>query len=198
MKKNKFISLALNFTSFLVSRVSVDRVVLHGSIARGDFDKESDIDLFVETDKKKKKQIEKVLELYKKTKEYEKYKLGGIRNELAIKCGRLDDWKDLKRSIISSGVVLYGRFVDKPEGLAQKVLFILDISKLSRTRKMKIWRKVYGYKQKVGKKIYVSEGLVEERVGRGAFICSLENAERVLKLLQKEKIKYKLMEIWVG
>lgn len=191
-------SLALNFTSFIVSRVDIDQIILFGSVAADNFDKESDIDLFIETDKKNQKKIVALYELYKKTKEYEKFKLEGINNEISIKCGKLEEWKDLKRSIISNGIVLYGKYTGKPEKLNHKVLFILDLRKLSRAKKVGIWRKIYGYKQKVGKKIYVSEGVIEKKIGRGAFITGVERIEKIKDYLKKSKVRYTLMDIWVG
>jgi predicted nucleotidyltransferase len=198
MERNKLISFALNFASFLISRIKVDRVILYGSVAANTFDKESDIDLFVEADKKDKKKIETLLELYKKSSDYEKFKLVGVKNEISIRCGKLEEWKDLKRSMISNGIVLYGRYTDKSEDSSQKVLFMLDVTGFSKTEKIKIWRKIYGYKQKVGKKVYISDSLAEEKIGRGAFLCGLENVEKVKEFLKKNKVKYRLKDIWVG
>jgi predicted nucleotidyltransferase len=197
MNQDKLISLAMNFSSFLVDRAKVDRIILYGSVATNSFDKGSDIDLFVEADKKFKKKVSSLLELYKKSKEYEKYKLDGVENEISIKCGRLDEWRDLKRSIISNGVVIYGKYEGKAEGLRHKILFMTELVGKSKAEKIKIWRKLYGYKQKVGKKIYVSEGLAERKIGRGAFISSLENSDKVKEFLRKKKVKYRLMDVWV-
>jgi predicted nucleotidyltransferase len=198
MKKEKLISLAMNFASFLVERVKVDRIILFGSVASGNFDKESDIDLFVESDKRNKKKIESLLELYKKSKEYEKYKLDGIEKEISVKSGKLSEWKGLERSIISNGILLYGRYIGKADKLEQRVLFVVDFGKRTKAEKIKIWRKVYGYKQKVGKKVYTSEGLAERKLGRGAFIVSLENAVKVKSILLKNRVKYEVIEVWFG
>lgn len=197
MDRTKLISLALNFASFLVRNVNVRGVILYGSVASNTFDKDSDIDLFIETDKKNKKKVESFLELYKKSKEYEKFRLGGIENEISVKCGKLEEWKSLKRSIVSNGIVLFGRFVDKVGGLNHKVLFMTEFTGKSKAEKIKVWRKLYGYRQKVGKKSYVSEGLVERKVGRGAFISALGNVEIVKDYLKRNKIKYKLIDVWV-
>src|SRR3989344_5551620 len=102
MNRNKLISLAMNFSSFLVGQVEVKSIVLFGSVAKNNFDDESDIDIFIECDKKDEKKIDNILDLYRKTGEYEKFRLEGIRNEISIKSGSLEKWKDLKRSIISS------------------------------------------------------------------------------------------------
>jgi len=197
MEKNKLISLALSFASFLFDRMEVKSIILFGSVAKNNFDEESDIDLFVETDKKNEKRIMTALELYKKTKEYEKFQLAGIKNELSLKCGNLNEWKGLKRSIISGGIVLYGSYQGKPEKLKHKLLFSLKTENLERQKKIKIWRKIYGYQQKVGKKIYVSKGFAEKKLGRGVFLVSAENSQEVLDFLIKNKIKYSFSDIWI-
>lgn len=196
MDRNKLISFALNFASFLVGRIEVKSIILFGSVVRGTFDKESDIDIFVETNKKNEKKIKVLSELYKKSEEYEKFKLGGIENEISVKSGDLDDWKELKRSIISNGIVLYGNYEGKPNNLTHKILFLFSLENFNRALKIKIWRKVYGYKQKVGKKEYISKGLAEIKLGRGAFLVSIGNSKDVTDYFKKNKIKFSFFDIW--
>ena len=193
---NKLISFAMSFASFLIDRIKVSSIILFGSVASGNFDKESDIDLFIETEKKNENKVKSVLELYKKTKEYEKFRLSGLENEISIKCGNLDEWKELKRSIISNGIVLYGKYKGQPSELKHKLLFVINVSG-NKTNKIKIWRKIYGYKQKIGKKIYVSEGLAEKKLGKGAFLASLENSQRIIYYLRKNKVKYSYFDLWI-
>ena len=114
MEQHKLISLALSFTSFLIGRIGVKSVILFGSVANNTFDRESDIDLFIETDKKSADKIQNLLELYEKTEEYEKFRLEGIENRIAAKIGNLKEWGELKRSIISNGIILYGKYQGKP------------------------------------------------------------------------------------
>lgn len=197
MEQRKLISLALNFASFLVGKVDVISVILFGSVAQNIFDEESDIDIFIETGKKNKEKIRNLFDIYKKSEEYEKFRLDGIKNEIALKIGRLDEWKSLKRSIISEGIVLYGNYRGKPERLNHKAIFSIDVENLKRAEKIKAWRKIYGYKQKIGKKIYISNGLAEKKLGRGAFIVSVEKMKEVQNYLIKNKIKYYFFDIWV-
>ncbi len=197
MERNKLISLALNFASFLLNKVKVKSIILFGSVAKDNFDSESDIDLFIETDKKNTKKINAMLGLYKKTSDYEKFILEGIKNEISIKCGNLDEWKGLKRSIMSGGIVLYGSYQGKPEKLKQKVVFLLEIGNIDRAKKIKIWRKIYGYKQKVGKKVYISKGIAEKKLGRGCFLVSVEGLKEVRDYLIKNKIKHSFFDVWV-
>src|SRR3989344_4657490 len=189
MEQNKLISFALSFASFLIDRIEAKSVILFGSVATNNFDEESDIDLFIETSKKNENKIKGILELYKKTKEHENFKLTGIKNEFSLKYGNLEEWKVLKRAVVSNGIVLYGKYQGQPENLKRKLLFTLDLEKLVRAKKVKIWRKIYGYKQKVGKKVYLIKGMAEKKLGRGAFIVSVENSKEILNFLKKQKVK---------
>ena len=65
-KRNELIAYAMDFTAYLLSKLEgVDRIILHGSVARGDFDEESDVDLFVDSSKKNiDKKISKILDDY--------------------------------------------------------------------------------------------------------------------------------------
>ena len=197
MKQNKLISLALSFASFIIDRIEAESIILFGSVAQNNFDDESDIDIFIDTNEKNKEKIENFLDLYKKTGEYEKFKLGGVKNDISLKIGKLDEWKDLKRSIISGGIVLYGNYKGKPEKLNHKIIFILNTEKIKRTEKIKIWRKIYGYKQKIGKKVYVSKGLAEKKLGRGSFIIPAEKFKQVKDYLTKNKINHSFFDAWV-
>lgn len=196
MERNKLISLAMNFSSFLVGQVDVKSLILFGSVAKNNFDEESDIDIFIGCDKRNEKKIKQILELYKKTEEYEKFRLEGVKNELSIKIGDLDDWKDLKRSIISSGITLYGSYRGTPDKINHKVLFLLNFEGISRAEKVRIWRNLYGYTQKVGKKIYISKGKVEKKMGRGAFLVPIQDSQDIINYLRKHRIKYSLLDIW--
>jgi len=187
---------ALSFVSFLIARASIKNVILFGSIASGTYDKESDIDLFIESSEDEIK-LKKFLELYTKTEEYAKFQLEGITHEISIKVGNLDKWENVKRNLISNGIILYGRYKDQPKNLHRNVLFILNLKRLSRAKKIKVWRKLYGYKQKVGRKIYVSNGLIEKKLGRGSFLASVENSDTIQAYLNKNKIGYSLIDVWL-
>ena len=196
MKRSKLISLAMNFASFLVEQVEVKSIILFGSVAKNNFDDESDIDLFIECNKKDENKIFDILELYKKTEAYEKFKLEKVNNNLSIKAGNLNEWKGLQRSIISGGIVLYGNYKGTPDKLNHKLLFLLDLKNISRANKIRVWRTLYGYKQKVGKKVYFSKGKIEKKLGRGAFLVPIENSSEVINYLNKNKIKYSILDIW--
>src|SRR3989338_9492108 len=94
------IAYAMDFASYLVSKVtSIDRVILYGSVARGDFDNKSDVDLFIDTREKNiEKQIKKAEDGYLKTEAYRRWSLKGYTYPFSFIIGRLDssEWKELK------------------------------------------------------------------------------------------------------
>ena len=196
MNKNKLISYSMSFASFLVDRLAVNQIILFGSVANNTFDKGSDIDLFIDTNKKSESGINNILDLYKKTEEYEKFRISGIKNEFSLKIGNLKEWKGLEASIISDGIVLYGHFQSQPNELNHKRLFLLNLQKINRKTKIMIWRRLYGYKQKVGNKTYTSLGLIDKKLGRGAFIVNIENSQKVTDFLKQNKVNYSFFDIW--
>ena len=113
MKSNSLKAFAVDFVSFLIQHLDslegIRNIILFGSIARGDFDKDSDIDIFIDT-KDKKITTDKIVSDFYQSQKYLKYwKLLGIENTINCKVGNLDKW-ELKRSIISNGIVLYGKY----------------------------------------------------------------------------------------
>ncbi len=194
MKRNKIISYALAFTSFLLRRIqNINAVVLFGSVARGDYDDESDIDLFIETEESEKK-IEESLKLFKKSKEHEKYLDLGVKNQISLKVGELKDWPSLRESILDNGITLYGKYEELPENLKHFILFTISMKKLHQKTKLKVWRRVYGYKQKVGNKIYKKKGIVEtlggRRFGDGMLAIPKNRENDMISFLNKLNVNY--------
>ena len=198
-KQNKIIAYALDFVSYLVENgAKIDRAILFGSVVTGEFDKESDADIFIETTEKEDK-IQDLLKEFEKTKK-ENWELKGIENVISLKIGNLSKWPALKRSIQSNGLLLYGQYNEIPDKINVYTLFVLDFENLGRLNKVSIWRKLYGYSQKVKNKKYVFKGLVSELRGiklkRGVISIPTENTIGFKDFLKKNKIRYKLYEIW--
>lgn len=194
MKRNNIISYALSFTSFLLRRIeNVNTVVLFGSVARGDYDDESDIDLFIETEESEKK-IDETITLFKKSKEHEKYLDLGVKNQISLKIGKLKDWSSLRESILDNGITLYGKYEELPENLKHFILFTISMKKLHQKTKLKVWRRLYGYRQKVGNKIYRKKGIVEifdgKRFGDGMLAIPKNRENDMISFLNKLNINY--------
>ncbi len=202
MEKNIMISYALCFVSFLLdSKASkkIDKIILFGSVARGNFDKESDIDIFVDSTEEIKNEVEKQLKLFKGSEIHRKWKLKGIKNEISLKCGKLEDWA-LKRDVLSDGITLYGKYKDVPKDAKYYLMIKLKFSKMERKQKIKIWRRLYGYAQKVGTKRYESRGLVStlggKKIEKSLVLVPMENRGEIIRYLNREKIDYEVREVW--
>lgn len=203
MKKNELMSYALSFASFLLRDETIaekiSRIILFGSVARGDFDNESDIDIFVETNLPERA-ILKQLELFNKSKIREIYALKGIKNEIVLKIGQLKKWGALHESIAEDGIIFYGKYEEKPKELKHFTLFKISVEKRKFALKVKIWRRLYGYKQKVGKKTYMSKGLLQDlgsvKLTKGIFLVPFRNRQKVLDFLNKNKISYEMIDFY--
>ncbi|MEW5896256.1 MAG: nucleotidyltransferase domain-containing protein [Nanoarchaeota archaeon] len=205
MKSNNLIAYAMDFASFLIQNIDdkekINSVLLFGSTAREDFSEESDIDIFIDTKNKEMEKVaEEILSKFQRSIKYTKYwKLLGIANEISLKTGELEKW-ELKESIISDGIVLYGKYLPMTKMEAKPyVIFELKI-KGNRRDKIRIWRKIYGYTQKVNEKSYESRGLVREydgkKIGKATFIIPLEHIQRMAKYLSQNKVLYSTYKIW--
>ncbi len=204
MNRYELIAYAMDFCSFLLKSEmanEIKKIILFGSVARGDFDSESDIDIFIDTEKEKavENAAKKRLKAFEKSEIFEKWMLKGLKNPLSIKAGTLEKW-DIYRSVISSGILLYGKFEEMPEGAKYYSMFVLDFGRMDRKKKIKLWRKLYGYKQKVGGKTFVSKGLLEElsgkKIERSVIAVPAENKSSIIEFIRKNGITYKVIELW--
>lgn len=204
MKQHETISYVYDFISQLLDNKklfdSIKRIILFGSVARGDFRKESDVDLFIDTNKKIDKTIGKEINKFEKRCE-KSWHLRGIDLPIKVLVGNLNEkrWKNLKEEIISYGKIIYGKFEELPEEGKHKILIDYELKCISQKKKMSFLRKLYGYKTKKGKKEYRQKGLLEEikgeKIGSNALLINFENLLFIKKLLKSHKIKYQLRDV---
>ena len=199
-KRNELIAYAIDFVSYLISKEpEINRVILYGSAARGDFDEESDVDLFVDVleNSKKEKRINEITDKYYKTKKFREWELKGIKNTISLIIGDLDSkkWKDLKRSIMNIGIVLYGKYKGEAEKIKHYTLFSFENIKPDRKR-VAVFRKLFGFKLK--NKTY--PGMIEKykgiQVGKGAVLIPIENVTFLKLYFQEKKISVKMYDLW--
>ena len=201
MKREDLIAYSASFVSLLLEEPItkyIDAIILFGSIVRGNFDEESDIDMFIDTKKDIEKEVQRTLMLFRKSMTQKKWELKGVKNELSIKVGEVKKW-GLKRDILSDGIVLYGKYKAVPENVEYYLLIKPSFKKFSKGKQVKIWRKLYGYRQKVGKKIYNSPGLIENTGGKrleNGLIVPMKNKKQVVEFFNKLKVEYTVNEIW--
>ena len=199
---SKLIPYAMDFASYLMQKLgekdSIKNVILFGSVARGEADKKSDIDIFVDITMESNKlenDIKKLRNEFIKSAKYTQYwKMLGVDNEINVIVGELDRWEELKPSIIANGLVLYGKF--KPEVTigTHKAFFVWENIKPNAKRVL-FNKQLLGYMHK--KKFY--NGLIQnyggERLGKGCIVVPLDQAVVFHKLFKKYKISVKLKKV---
>ncbi len=188
--KNDKIAYAAAFSSYLIERVeNIRSVVLFGSASRGDANRDSDIDIFIDTISGSKNEIRKVIDAYYDSQICKIWNLKGIKNKISGIIGDLEsnEWADLKRSIITDGIVLFGKYKSKPEKLKHCILFSYNDIK-DPNKRVNLHRKLFGYK--LGKKQY--NGIVQKvsgiRHGSGNFSIPIENYKKLLIIFKVLKI----------
>lgn len=191
-----------SFLSFLMPKLElglIKNIILFGSVTRDEFDKNSDIDLFIEIYDSSKEGIVKnfvdsALTQFTKSNVYKEWKLRGISNAISCMVGALNEQSDLKRSIISNGVIFYGKYSEPIKGNNYTLFNIETISE--KNKRYRVFRKLFGRKEK-GK--IIKKGLVEglggKQISTRTFILPLEQTPIILKLLKKEKTNYSIIEI---
>ena len=198
IKRTDLTAYALDFTAYLISKIKeIDRVILHGSVARGDFHDESDVDLFIDAKEKLGKKVNKIVEDYYKTKKFRNWELQGISNPISVIVGKLDskEWKNLKRSIINTGIILYGKYKAKSEKVNQYTLFSFEGIKPDKKRIL-VFRKLFGFK--VRKKKY--PGFIEKingiKIGKGSVLIPIEHTNELKRYFQSKRVAVKLYDVW--
>jgi predicted nucleotidyltransferase len=202
--RNKIISYSIHFISFLLENNIVPRrAILFGSVVTGEYDKESDIDIFIDIDTSKEQEIRNSLKLFNRI-FGEKWKLKGIENSISVIVGNINSkkWENLKRSIQSHAILLYGVYNEPPMDIKPYFLFRLNFRKMSRSQKIRIWRQLYGYTQKVGKKIYKKQGIVREYGGtkleKSIVIVPSSKLFDFKQFLKKNNIDFLINELWLS
>ena len=201
----KLLAYAQDFSSFLMQSLNNDagkitQIILFGSVSRGEESKNSDVDIFVDViDETLESKVADMVEKFYDSTKFKKYwSLLGIRNKISCTVGKLEEWGSLKRSLIANGMVLYGKYSGEIN-TKPYYLFVVSPGK-SRNKNLSVWRELYGYVQKRGKKKYSKMGLVREyqgkKLGNGIFIVPAEHLPKIRSFLIKNKFKHELMPFW--
>lgn len=193
---------AINTVTYVLNKLNqelfndIKQIILFGSVARGTATKESDIDLFFETNKKNKNIIKKKINEFYISREGLLFKTKGISNQFQITVGKIEEWKELHKSIASEGIILYGPYLGKsPKGL--KHHFIISWENLDIKNRGAFLNKLYGYS--VGGTKY--KGLVKKwdakKIGKSAILLPSKYKLDLFKILDKYKVDFKIIDVYI-
>ena len=202
LNKEVLIGYAESFVSFVIGDIGnkINNIILFGSTARGDFTEKSDIDLFFDIKNRDEiKNIENILKnklsKFYKSLIFKNWNQKGVKREISVHVGILNEWK-LKRSIISNGIVLYGKYREIPGNLKQYIIIVNDSIK-DIAKRNKVEREILGRKEKK----YIKDGVLKSLGGNvlsnRVLIIPAENSDKIITLFNKEKVHFKLYEIWM-
>lgn len=190
------------FFDKLKEKDKIRQIIFFGSFARGNARKDSDIDLFIDVEGKNKEEISELIR--ESLNEFElkaekTWKLKGISNPIVsiVDDLNIEKWKELRQDIESYGKVLYGNYQGKKTG-KQKILITYDISRLKQKDKMKIIRRLQGYKLKRGKKLYEQKGLIEQMKAEklsNAILVDREHYKKMIDILRSSRVPLKIIEL---
>lgn len=176
----------------------IKSIYLFGSAIRGELEKASDIDLFIESDKEDEGRTRSLINSgivkFTASKDYQKWKLFHFTYPFSVQIGALDEW-ELKLSIASEGILLYSKSKVWGQG-ERKVLFIIAYPR-KKNEYIKIRRLVFGRDEPY----YQGTGLLKkyhgEKISSNVFIVPKEYQTTMMEVLSKEKIEFSMKEVIV-
>jgi predicted nucleotidyltransferase len=179
-------------------------IALYGSVARGDYDRRSDIDiLLVFNSKKIREENEgKIIELYP-----------DIDARVQIHQTSLDELEEEETSFIENLLKEATLLMVKPPlklpietilKLKPHILFTYETKGISLSKLVALHRKLYGYKERkrVGCKtrIYEHAGIVVKygrKLGKNSLMVPRSGANEIRELFQQMGVKYQETEVWI-
>ena len=191
MSREYLISVVYKFLGYLFQEKEselIKKVFLFGSVARGDFDKNSDIDVFIDSDKELGNLCARTLKKFYNL-EGEKLEYKGISNKISIKSGNMEEW-GLKEVLERDSLVLYS---NSAINLSKSALF--SISPITdQTKRIRVMRNLFGRVD------YKTSGIIGnykgKRIAPTVFLVDYNGLREVASYLTKEKVKFEMREIW--
>src|SRR3989344_6504383 len=187
------------FISFLINNLddfsNLKSIILFGSVARGDAERNSDVDIFIDikkTSKNEEARFNKILENFYKSREGLMFKAKGIDNKINLIIGKLNEWKDLKKSMENTGIVLYGRY--NYGGTGEKKYAIISWDRIEKNRGAFL-NKIYGFRANGKEYKGMIEKLQGKKIGKSSIMIPIENLSELEKILKHYKVNAKIAEV---
>lgn len=189
------------FVSYLLTRLkevdNIFQIVLFGSVAKDEATKESDVDIFIvlkRKNKKLKEKIEKILDEFYSSREALIFKVKSIDNKINLIIDRLEDWPDIKLSIESTGIILYGKYI--PIGIKGNKYVIIFWEGIEKNRGAFL-NKIYGVKVKNKKYAGLLEKFNGRKLGKSSIMVPVQYREDILKTLKHYNANARIIEVYM-
>jgi len=89
----------------------------------------------------------------------------------------------------------------KKSELKHYMLLSFTLKNLSQKDKVKVLRKLYGYKEKKGRKLYRHQGLSSnlnaKKLGSNVIIAPVKNLPEFVNFFSKNNVKVEVKEVWI-
>lgn len=202
MNQYDFQAYASAFVAFLINKMKeeiriINQIILFGSVAKGNATKESDIDIFINTGGQKiiEMKIKKILSNFYISREAALFKTKGIENDISLKIGKIEGWKELHKSIMSTGIILWGKYKETkiPSDTEHMILFYWDTIDKNRGAFL---NKLYGFTVHGKKYRGVLDSINGIKTGKSSILIPIEKREMIIELFQKYKVHAKQIEIF--
>ena len=179
---------------------SLSAAVLFGSMARGDYDKRSDIDIMLIVESKNKEDLNQIIsEVITELQPH---------REIRTVVTDLHDYdEDYYQNVFREGRVLYGKVILTPEHLALKPYLIVsyDLSGKPNTLQVKISKRVHGYTSKKvidgEEKIYRYDGIEKKYNGKviskSAVILPFDSGNEFAEELKGLGVPFRIFKVWM-
>lgn len=200
MLNEKILGYAVDFVSFFLERIDkgyIEKIILFGSAARDEADSDSDVDLFIESidSAKTKRATDKIKKEFFDSIRFKSYwELKGVKNDIRVVTGKLDNWKDIKNSVIANGILLYGKYEATPRNAVHKTIFSWEKVK-PESKRVLLFKRLFGFKNQ--KKEY--KGLLDkyggEKLSKGSIMVATKHSVEFMKLFKKMRVTVMIRKV---
>lgn len=190
------IGLGYHFVSFLLQELTLGQrntirsILLFGSVARVAESSSSDIDIFIDTTNSRLKRMATLtLDRFYQSEQFRRYwKLLGVQHEIKVIVDEIKHWPNLRESIISDGITMYGKYTEPIERENPSILIWWDPIK-DQTKRVWLSKLLYGWK----KNQKTIPGLVEkgQKIGPNTILIPLQKANQVTGAFKKLSVPFR-------
>lgn len=199
--RNDLVAYALDFASFFVQKVALEEIqsiILFGSVARGEENRESDVDIFIDLAGEipsAEKRYPEIVKLFMQSVKYKHYwKPLGIENQIRLSIGKIKQWKKLHPSLVANGFTLYGKYKSLMTEGKHQTFFIWENIKPN-SRRVLFNKRLFGFKGAGRDYLGLLKKYGGERMGKGCILVSLEQANIFLKFFRQNKVTVKIKKV---